>query len=158
MPQSAEELLIQQAKAGGVDAWEQLIVRYQGSLQDYIQYRYDHCLSAHISPEDILQETLLQAWLDIKSLKQTAPASFIAWLKAVADRRVCDALKSQQRLKRGGQLRRATNWIARRSRHRAPRSPGRTSSRVWCSAPECRRALRWTSSTPPMRGRSPAWS
>ena len=58
MPESAEELLIQRAKAGGVDAWEQLIVRHQGSLQDYIRYRYDQCLSGHISPEDILQETL----------------------------------------------------------------------------------------------------
>ena len=109
---SAEEQLVQQAKAGDVVAWEQLIVRYQGSLQDHIRYRYDHRLGAEISPEDILQEALLQAWLDIKSLKQTAPASFLAWLKAVADRRMSDALKSQQRLKRGGQLRRAANWIA----------------------------------------------
>ena len=85
MPPSAEELLIQRAKAGGVDAWEQLIVRYQGTLWDYIRYRYDDCLSGHISPEDILQETLLQAWLDIESLNRTAPASFVAWLKTVAD-------------------------------------------------------------------------
>lgn len=107
-----EELLIQRAKSGEVEAWEQLVVRYQGILQDHIRYRYDDCLSGHISVEDILQETLLQAWLDIKSLKRTAPTSFVAWLKAVANRRVSDALKAQQRLKRGGQLRRTANWIA----------------------------------------------
>ena len=111
MPPSAEELLIQRAKAGGVDAWEQLVVRYQDSLRDYIRYRYDDCLSGHISPEDILQETLLHAWLDIESLNWTAPTSFVAWLKTVADHRVSDALKSQQRLKRGGHLRRVENWI-----------------------------------------------
>jgi RNA polymerase sigma factor (TIGR02999 family) len=109
MTLNAETSLIQRAKAGGVDAWEKLIVRYQFSLQDYIQCRYSHCLSAFVSPEDILQEALLQAWLDIKSLKQTTPSSFFAWLKAVADRRVCDTLKAQRRQKRGGQLRRATN-------------------------------------------------
>ena len=111
MPQSAEELLIQRAKSGGIDAWERLITLYQDSLQEHIRYRYDQRLAAHISPEDILQEALLQAWLDIKSLKATASASFMSWLKTVADRRMSDALKSQQRLKRGGQLRRATNWI-----------------------------------------------
>ena len=36
-----------------------------------------------------------------------------AWLRAVADRRVCDALKSQQRLKRSGQLRRAASIAGR---------------------------------------------
>lgn len=113
MSQSDENRLIQQAKAGDVDAWEQIVVRYQGSLLSYIRYRYDDRLSGHISAEDIQQETLLQAWLDIKSLKQTTPASFNAWLKAVAQRRVSDALKSQQRLKRGGRQRRATNWIAK---------------------------------------------
>ncbi len=115
MPQSAEELLIQRARVGDGDAWDQLVVRYQDSLQDHIRYRYDQCLANHISPEDILQEALLQAWLDIKSLRQTAPTSFIAWLKAVADRRLSDALKSQKRLKRGGQMRRATNRIAHES-------------------------------------------
>jgi hypothetical protein len=44
---SVEEQLVQQAKAGDVVAWEQLIVRYQGSLQEYIRYRYDHRLGAY---------------------------------------------------------------------------------------------------------------
>ena len=112
MSQSAEEQLIQRARDGDVGAWDLLIARHQRTLQDYMRYRCDHSLAAHVSAEDILQDVLLQAWLDIKSLKRTSPASFIAWLKAVADGRIRNALKAQQRLKRGGHLRRATDGFA----------------------------------------------
>ena len=108
VPQATEELLIQQAKSGCLNAWEQLVVRNQARLLDYVRYRYDDRLAAYISAEDILQEAILRAWLDIESLQCTTPTSFFAWMKAIADRRMNDTLKTQQRLKRGGEFRIAT--------------------------------------------------
>lgn len=114
MPQDSEELLIQRAQGGAVGAWEQLIARYQSGLHDHIRRRYPQSLAAFLSTEDILQDVLLQAWLNIGSLKRTAPATFVSWLHAIADRRVGDALKAQQRRKRGGGvhrvIRRGAEW------------------------------------------------
>ena len=103
------DALIQRAKAGGADAWEHLVARFQSELRDHIRRCHPHSLTAFLTDEDILQEALLQAWLDIGSLRETAPASFLAWLKAVADRRMNDAIKAQKRLKRGGGMRRVAS-------------------------------------------------
>jgi RNA polymerase sigma-70 factor (ECF subfamily) len=101
-----DDSLIQRAKGGGVDAWESLVARYQKELHEHIRRRHPRSLTAYFTTEDILQEALLQAWLDIGSLRQAETAAFLAWLKAVADRRMSDAIKAQQRLKRGGGMRR----------------------------------------------------
>jgi RNA polymerase sigma factor (TIGR02999 family) len=109
MHTSIEEVdsLIQRAKGGGLDAWEILVARYQKELHEHIRRHHPRSLTAYFTTEDILQEALLQAWLDIGSLRNTEPAAFGAWLKAIADRRVSDAIKGQQRLKRGGGMHRA---------------------------------------------------
>jgi RNA polymerase sigma factor (TIGR02999 family) len=106
MSNEDEDSLIRRAKGGGVDAWESLVGRYQKELHEHIRRHHPRSLTAYFTAEDILQEAFLQAWLDIGSLRQTGPTAFLAWLKAVADRRLSDAIKGQQRLKRGGGMRR----------------------------------------------------
>jgi RNA polymerase sigma factor (TIGR02999 family) len=107
MSQENDDSLLQRAKSGAVDAWESLVARYQPQLHEHIQRNHPQSLMGYLTTEDILQEALLQAWLDIGSLRETAPVAFVAWLKAVADRRMSDAIKAQQRLKRGGGMQRA---------------------------------------------------
>jgi RNA polymerase sigma factor (sigma-70 family) len=52
--------------------------------------------------EDILQDAFSQAFRDITQFNTTADGSFYAWLKAIADHRLADALKRIRRKKRGG--------------------------------------------------------
>ncbi len=60
-------------------------------------------LEGVVTEDDILQETLLHAFLGIHTIEQTSPRSFSAWLKAIADMRLLDALKAQGR-ERGGKF------------------------------------------------------
>ena len=106
------------AKAGNREALEQLLLAYGPQVSQHIARRFLPSLKRVVSPDDILQETLLQAFLGIGTFEQTSAESFCAWLKAIADMRLLDALKAQQRQKRGGQLNQViarpesqTSWV-----------------------------------------------
>jgi RNA polymerase sigma-70 factor (ECF subfamily) len=55
MTTESDRLLIQQARQGDEDAWQQLIERYQGRLLAYVERRLQDISSA----EDIVQETFI---------------------------------------------------------------------------------------------------
>jgi RNA polymerase sigma-70 factor (ECF subfamily) len=93
--------LIDRARAGDRLALEELLLTHAEPLSGYLAGRLPASLSTVVGVEDILQETLLQAYLDIEKLRDTTPRGFFAWLKSVADLRLLDTLKAQQRQKRG---------------------------------------------------------
>jgi RNA polymerase sigma-70 factor (ECF subfamily) len=88
-------------------ALEELLLTHAGQLSAHIARRLPATLASVVGVEDILQETLLQAYLEIGQLRDTTPQGFFAWLKSVADLRLLDALKAQQRQKRGAGFHRA---------------------------------------------------
>jgi RNA polymerase sigma-70 factor (ECF subfamily) len=55
-----------------------------------------------VAAEDVLQQTFIQVFRDIGSYRPRAGASFWSWLKAIADHRVYDAVRTARRKKRGG--------------------------------------------------------
>ena len=95
--------LISQAKRGDRSALEQLLLSYAPKISNHIARRLPQ-LEGLVTVDDILQETLLNAFLGIHKLDQTSPRSFSAWLKAIADMRLLDALKAHGRQKRGGKF------------------------------------------------------
>ena len=101
-----QRLLIDRAKQGDRSAIEQLLLCYAPLLSEHIGRRLLPSLDRSVGVDDILQETLLKAFLGIGTLQQTSPQAFFAWLRAIADMRLLDALKAQRRQKRGGQLHR----------------------------------------------------
>ena len=58
-------------------------------------------LRARLAPEDILQETLLQAWRDRTQLTWQGLSAFRRWLLGIARHRILDAETTAKRLKRG---------------------------------------------------------
>jgi RNA polymerase sigma-70 factor (ECF subfamily) len=102
-----EPSLIERARAGDRLALEELLLTHAGQLSHHIARRLPASLTSVVSVEDILQETLLRAYLEIGKLRDTTPRGFFAWLKSVADLRILDALKAQKRQKRGAGIRRA---------------------------------------------------
>ena len=59
-------------------------------------------LLAKLTPEDLLQETLLQAWRDRRAHHWQGLRPFRAWLLAIAENRIRDASDQLGALKRGG--------------------------------------------------------
>jgi len=63
-------------------------------------------LAQAVSAEDILQQTYVQAFRDIRRFEPQTGVSFSRWLTAIAEHRLLDAVKAQNRKKRGGGLKR----------------------------------------------------
>ena len=97
-----EEALISMAKTGDRQALERLLLTHTPALSCHIAHRFLPSLKRVVTTDDILQETLMQAFLGISTFQKTSSKSFRAWLKTIADMRLLDALKSERRQKRGG--------------------------------------------------------
>lgn len=72
------------------------------SLLVVIRARLGPGLLARLQPEDILQESLLQAWRDRDGAEFQSPRAFRAWLLTIIDHRIRDAAERATALKRGG--------------------------------------------------------
>jgi RNA polymerase sigma-70 factor (ECF subfamily) len=101
-----ELALVAEAKRGDRAALERLLLTHSAVLSRYIAQRLLPSMKEAVSVDDVLQETLLHAFLGIGQFEARSPGSFFPWLKAIADVRLLDALKAQRRKKRGGNCRR----------------------------------------------------
>ena len=91
MEKSDNETLARLSAQGSESAFVELIRRHERQLAALIQYQLgdlDHA-------EDVLQETLLQAWVGIRHLRD--PKTVGQWLLRIAKNRCYDFLKSAQR-------------------------------------------------------------
>lgn len=84
-------------------AWQRLVDSTNAaSLLVVIQSRLGPGLRARVEPEDILQESLLQAWRDRGTARFESPRAFRAWLLTVIDHRIRDLAGHAGAQKRGG--------------------------------------------------------
>jgi RNA polymerase sigma-70 factor (ECF subfamily) len=82
-----EDTLVARAQDGDVDAFEQLVVSYEGRL-----YRYAYNMVGNRQDaEDIVQDTLIRAWRALPTL--TTNGAFGGWLYRIASRRCLDLLQ-----------------------------------------------------------------
>jgi RNA polymerase sigma-70 factor (ECF subfamily) len=98
----SEQALLDAANGGDTVALERLLLTHFSALERYIAPQIPATARRHVGAEDILQEVFSQAFRDIAQFSSTASGSFYAWLKAIADHRLADALKRIRRKKRGG--------------------------------------------------------
>ena len=91
MEKSDNETLARLSAQGNESAFVELIRRHERQLAALIQYHLGNCDHA----EDVLQETLLQAWVGISDLRE--PKTVGRWLLRIAQNRCFDFLKSTQR-------------------------------------------------------------
>jgi len=101
-----EQELIAKATCGDRGALEELLSAHSARLSRYIAPKLPPSLQGVVGVEDILQQTFVQAFRDVGKLQQTSPRSFAAWLRALAEHQLQDALKGLRRKKRGGGRRR----------------------------------------------------
>jgi RNA polymerase sigma factor (sigma-70 family) len=99
-----DQVLLNDAVAGDVVAFEQLLLKHFSALKQHIEPQIPASARRQLATEDVLQEAFAQAFRDISRVNATSSASFYAWLKSIADHRLIDALKRIRRTKRGGGL------------------------------------------------------
>ena len=101
------ETLARLSAQGNESAFVELIRRNERQLAALIQYR----LGNRGDAEDVLQETLLKAWVGIRHLRE--PKSVGQWLLRIAQNRCYDFLKSAQRRDRPMETGELTRFIDR---------------------------------------------
>jgi RNA polymerase sigma-70 factor (ECF subfamily) len=83
---SSVQDLVEDARRGSRQAFDELVARYRGRLETFIGSRLGSALKARMEVDDVLQETLLQAFCSIGRLQWRDEESFFSWLGTIAER------------------------------------------------------------------------
>lgn len=96
----SSEGLAREAAASRPEAFDALVRRLRNRLEVWISIRMGPLLRSRIGPEDVLQETLLQAHRSIASFEDRGPGSLQRWLFGLAENRIRDLHKFHAASKR----------------------------------------------------------
>jgi RNA polymerase sigma-70 factor, ECF subfamily len=92
--------LLDRLGQGDESAFTILFERYQKRLALLIHYKLSPELRRLTEVDDVLQETFLEAFRDIKQFRYENPGSFLNWLSRIADHVVADTARFHGRQKR----------------------------------------------------------
>jgi RNA polymerase sigma-70 factor (ECF subfamily) len=96
----AREKLVAKAQRGDRAAFDELALEHRRSLEDLFSREMGPSLRAKVDVEDLLQETLLRAFQDLKGFDPRGDKAFEAWLFAIARHAVQDRARYLHRKKR----------------------------------------------------------
>jgi len=82
--------LLREAKAGSAEALDRLMRRYAGKLLAYIRSRMGRPLRQRVDSQDVLNETLLKAFVHLPEFEGAEGRSLMAWLVRIAEREIND--------------------------------------------------------------------
>ncbi len=77
-----DELL--RAAAGDPGCWEALVGESRQRLRRMIAFRLDGRLQGRVDPSDVVQDSYLEAWRDLKSYLEQPAMPFFLWLRGIA--------------------------------------------------------------------------
>jgi RNA polymerase sigma-70 factor (ECF subfamily) len=97
----AEEALVARAVAGETFALEQLLLYHHDRLARHVAGQLPDDLRPGADVEDVLQQTYMQVFRDIRRFQPRGEGSFFRWLATVAQNRLLDAIKARRAAKRG---------------------------------------------------------
>ncbi len=97
-----ENAMLERAVAGDREALVSLLEQYGPRVRDVLSSRIPSRFRAVLSADDVMQETYVDAFLDIGRFEVRGPDSFVAWLTTLAERNLRDALRMLKARKRGG--------------------------------------------------------
>jgi RNA polymerase sigma-70 factor (ECF subfamily) len=81
---SALHVQLKRAAEGDQQAWAVLLEQHQNRLRRMIALRLDQRLQGRIDPEDVLQETYLEAATHLADYLKQPPMPFFFWLRGIA--------------------------------------------------------------------------
>ena len=77
-PDCPEALIVNLARGGDRNAFEELVRRHQSSIRNFMR----RCTSDIALADDLAQQTFLKVWLNIRSLKEAK--AYAGWQKKIA--------------------------------------------------------------------------
>jgi RNA polymerase sigma-70 factor (ECF subfamily) len=88
-PDTAETCsLLEQARAGDRQAFEQLFAQHRAYLRQSIALRLDPKVRPRVDPSDVVQETQLEAFQRLADYLERRPMPFRLWLRKTAHERL----------------------------------------------------------------------
>jgi RNA polymerase sigma-70 factor (ECF subfamily) len=96
--------LLARIEQGDESAFTTLFEKYQKRLALLIHYKLSPGLRRLADVEDVLQETFLEAFRDLKQFQYQKPGGFLGWLSRVADHVIADTARFHGRRKRRADL------------------------------------------------------
>lgn len=100
--QRQTRLLVERAKAGDQPALERLLLDHYGPLAAHLARRLPASAGLALEVEDLIQQTFANAFVRMPQFQLSGDATFLAWLITIGENQLRDALRAQQRQKRGG--------------------------------------------------------
>ena len=88
--------LLNSAKQGDRTALERLVSDYHAELEQHIRMRVGAHLRETVAPDDILQESLAQAIKSVEQCHADSGASFLRWLKGIAEHVILNSARRQR--------------------------------------------------------------
>jgi len=76
--------LLEQARAGERQAFEELFRRHRAFVRQVVDLRLDDRLRARVDPSDIVQETHMEAFRKLPDYLEREPMPFRLWLRSTA--------------------------------------------------------------------------
>jgi RNA polymerase sigma-70 factor (ECF subfamily) len=101
--------LIERTARGERAALERLLLDHYAPLAAHIARRMPATLQSVVGVEDIVQSTFTNVFQSIGQYEAREDAGFLSWLLAIAENQLRDAIRAQQRKKRGGDRIRVQN-------------------------------------------------
>jgi RNA polymerase sigma-70 factor (ECF subfamily) len=107
--------LLEQARAGDVEARGRLLESYRNYLRVLARTQIDSGLRVRLAPSDLVQETLLEAHRDFAQFAGTTEQELMVWLRRVLVRNLADQVKHHKRGKRNWQRQESIEELLDRS-------------------------------------------
>jgi RNA polymerase sigma-70 factor (ECF subfamily) len=92
--------LLERLRNGGSAALGQLFELHRQRLECIVRLRFDPRLAARISPEDVLQETYLDAARQVHRYLENPRVSFYIWLRGLAIERLFNVARDNLKARR----------------------------------------------------------
>jgi RNA polymerase sigma-70 factor, ECF subfamily len=92
--------LIEGARAGDRAAADALFARHRGRLLAFVRASTSPAVARAVTPEDVVQETQLEAARKIGEFTPREPSSFYRWLVEIARFKIAEAERAQRARKR----------------------------------------------------------
>lgn len=96
------EDLIQDALAGDAIAMQALLHSNRARLLEYVQRHLPQQVRSFLEPEDVLQDTFIEAIRRLKEFSPTSTEHVTRWLMTIARHKMIDLYRAHQAAKRGG--------------------------------------------------------
>jgi len=97
-----ESKLVVRAADGDITAVQQLLTRHHDRLVHIVEARIPADARRVLAAEDVCQDAYVAVFQQVSTLKDRSARTFSAWIEAVVERKLIDAVRALRAQKRGG--------------------------------------------------------